>query len=96
MRGLLGGMSGAPTIQYYFVFPGTGTNAGATPNVVTIKYEDTKTTPYQTTLRPHAKKAGCKRYNQYRVGKANERKYTPYRSVHVRMEMGRWQVGIGK
>ena len=46
----------ARTNQYYFFFPGTGTDAAAKSNVVTIKFENTKTTPYQTTLFAYAPK----------------------------------------
>jgi hypothetical protein len=37
-------------------YPGTGTCAAAKSNVVAIKYESTKTTPYQTALYAYAPK----------------------------------------
>jgi cytochrome c biogenesis protein CcmG, thiol:disulfide interchange protein DsbE len=46
----------AQTNQYYLMFQGTGAYAAAKSNVVTIKFENTKTTPYQTTLLAYAPK----------------------------------------
>ncbi len=46
----------ARAVQYYLLFQGTGTYAAAKSNVLTIKYENTKTTPYQTALYAYAPK----------------------------------------
>jgi len=46
----------AQTNQYYLMFQGAGAYAAAKSNVITIKYENTKTTPYQTTLFAYAPK----------------------------------------
>jgi phosphohistidine swiveling domain-containing protein len=48
--------SGALIAQFRVVYSGMGTYAGATSNIITIKYENTKTTPYQTTLYANAEK----------------------------------------
>ena len=44
----------AQTNQYYVLFHGAGTYAAAKSNVITIKFENTKTTPYQTALYAYA------------------------------------------